>query len=130
MTGWLLKTRTHLPSSGWNNVDNNLARVTTECMYVWMDGWLDAWMYVWTYGCTDGCMVGWIDGCMDGCMNIYVYIYIYMYICLVPKFQARHWDEDSSVNMFSSMKPPFGTRTNISGRLSKSPGDFPSFAGV
>ena len=66
MTGWLLKTRTHLPSSGWNNVDNNLARVTTECMYGWMDGW----MHGCTYGCMDVRMDVWLDGWMDVWMDV------------------------------------------------------------
>ena len=60
---------------------------------------------------------------------IYVCICIYVYIyqnevsnrTLGPEFESQS---------VSTIKPPFRTSTDISARLSKSPGNFPSFAGV
>ncbi len=42
----------------------NVAKITTNCMYVWMDGWMHGWMHVW--------MDAWMHECMDACMHVCV----------------------------------------------------------
>ena len=49
---------------------------------------------------------------------------------MITKFQIEHWDHTSSVKVFLPYKKPFRTRTDISVRLPKSPGDVLSLDGV
>ena len=76
-------------------------------------------------------------------MYIQIFIYIYIYIDLyplfiglpltrgrttyiVPKFQIRHWDQNSNVQVVSIITTAFQTRTNISAQPSRTPGSLPS----
>ena len=48
---------------------------------------------------------------------------------MITKFQIEHWGQKSNVKVCRPKRTPFRTRTDISARLPKSPGMFPSFAG-
>ena len=65
---------------------------------------------------------------------IYTYIYIYIYISRererITNIQTEYRNQSYNAKGYSILNPPLRTRTDISARLSKTPRNFPSSAGV